>query len=513
MAFPLGDGQQALRAGIPDMENRAAGPHPLLRNLDGLFEPASIAFIGATDFSLKWGFLVFNNLLAGGFQGDIYPVNPGRESVMGLKSYGSVRDIPGRVDLAVFTVPAAQVPGVMDDCAAKGVRAALVISAGFKEQGAAGAELEREMVRRARAGGMVLAGPNGQGICNPGRDLFPWMPLFFPPPGRVAFLSQSGNVLNMLVSAAYKAGSGVSKAVSIGNEADLRVEDYLLYLADDPDTEVIVVYVEGTQDGRRFFDLAGRVTPRKPVIVMKGGTTGSGIAAARSHTGAVAVSSDLFDASCEQAGIIRARSIEEAGVLAASFVDRPLPRGRRVGIVTGGGGLGVITSDLCTREGLEVAKLSPETLDAVGRHLPAWWVPGNPVDLVAGLDFQVTLPIIETMMLSGEVDAVIFTFVAALREPELRMPSERSRGMDLREMWDKVSEEFVSRVPELYGPMREKRIPLYLISNLIRSRSDAGRRAAADGNGVTAYDDLEMACRALAEMARYRAWRDGTPGD
>ncbi len=376
----------------------------------------------------------------------------------------------------------------MDDCAAKGVKAALVISAGFKELGGDGAELEQEMVRRARAGGIALAGPNGQGVCNPGYDFFPWMPLFFPAPGRVAFLSQSGNVLNMLISTAYKAGAGVSKAVSIGNEADLRVEDYLVYLADDEDTDVIVIYIEGTQDGRRFFELAREVTPRKPLIVMKGGRTRTGIAAAQSHTGAMAVSDDLFDAACAQAGIVRARSIEEAGVLAASFVDRPLPRGLRVGIVTGGGGLGVISADLCTTAGLDVVRLSEETLAKVGEHLPAWWVPGNPVDLVAGLDFSVTVPIIETLMRSGEVDAIIFTWVAALREPEVRMPSEHSRGIDLRDMWDKVGGDFVAKVPGLYGPMRERRIPSYVISNMVRSRGDAGRRAAADGNSVTVYD-------------------------
>ncbi len=182
----------------------------------------------------------------------------------------------------------------------------------------------------------------------------------------------------MLVSAAYKAGSGVSKAVSIGNEADLRAEDYLTYFADDADTDVIVIYMEGTQDGRRFFELARRVTPEKPVIVMKGGRTSTGIAAARSHTGAMAVSDDLFDASCAQAGIIRARGIDEAGILAASFVDRPLPKGRRVGIVTGGGGLGVISADLCTREGLEVVHLSEETLGEHRRASPLLVGAGQP---------------------------------------------------------------------------------------------------------------------------------------
>ncbi len=484
-----------------------AGSHPFLNNLDYMFKPASLAFLGATEFSLKWGFLVFNNLLAGGYQGEIYPVNPGRDVIMGIPTYHSVRDIPGPVDLAVFTIPAESIPDAMDDCAAKGVKAALVISAGFKETSVEGAALEQEMVRRARAGGIVIAGPNGEGLCNPGLDLYPWMPLFFPPAGRVAVLSQSGNILNMIIGAVYKSGSGISKGISIGNEADLRVEDYLSYLADDADTDVIVVYMEGSQDGRRFFELARQVTPKKPVVVYKGGRTRTGIAAAGSHTGAIAVSSDLFDAACTQAGMVIAHSIDEAGAMAASFVDRPLPRGRRVGIVTGGGGLGVIAADLCTREGLEVVQLSQDTLASIGKYLPSWWVPGNPVDMVAGLDFNVTTPIIDILMRSGEVDAIIFTWVAAMREPELRMPSEHGRGMDLREMWETVSIDFVSRIPELYQPMREWNIPLYIISNIIKSRTDQGRRASADGNGLAVYSDMEMVCRAVAEMARYHEWR------
>ncbi len=487
--------------------NAAGKAGTRIRDMDLLFNPRSIAFVGATEFSLKWGFLVLNNLLAGGYRGKIYPVNPGRQSVMGMPAYPSVREVPGEVDLAVFTVPASQVLRAMDDCAAKGVRAALVITAGFRELGGENEDLERELVKRARAAGMVLAGPNGQGICCPANRLFPWMPLFFPPDGPISFVSQSGNVLNMLISAAYRAGSGVAKAVSSGNEADLRMEDYLAYFAEDPATEVIAAYSEGTPDGRRFFETVREVSKRKPVILMKGGRTSSGTAAARSHTGAMAVSDDLYAAACRQAGVIRARSADEAGILAASFYERPLPRGRRVGIVTGGGGLGVICADLCSDAGLEVVSLSRATLESIGKRLPPWWVPANPIDLVAGLDFSVTLPIIETLMRSGEVDSIIFTFVGVIRDPAVRTPLDPHRGMDLQEMWHQVSSGFVSRIPELYGPMRELGVPLFVVSNLASSRSDKGIPATREGNGVTVYSDLETACRAAAVMADYAAWR------
>jgi acyl-CoA synthetase (NDP forming) len=483
--------------------------HPLLANLDYLFNPGSIACVGATEFSMKWGFLVFNNLLAGGYGGELYPVNPGRESVAGIRAYPSVRDIPGPVDLALFAVPAGQALATMDDCVAKGVRAALIITAGFKELGGDSVELEREMVRKAREGGMVVAGPNGQGMSCPANRIYLWMPLFFPPGGRVAFVAQSGNVLNLLIEASFKAGCGVSKAVSSGNEADLRMEDYFDWLADDPDTDAIAAYVEGTPDGRRFFDLSRGVSARKPVVLMRGGRTGSGMDAARSHTGAMAASDELFDAACHQAGIIRARSIEEAGVIASSFVDRPLPRGRRVAIVTSGGGLGVIAADLCTAEGLEVVRLSDETLRRAGELLPDWWVPGNPIDLVAGLDLSVPLPLIDLLMRSGEVDAVLFTFVTTLREEEVRTPPGMDRIKELREVWDGIGGEYVAKVPELFGLMRQTGIPLYVTSNLIRVKNNEDGGGPPYRSGVSVYSDLAMACRSAAEMVRYHEWLQG----
>ena len=474
-----------------------------LKNLDYAFNPRSIAFIGATESIRKWGFLILNNLLTGGYKGEIYPVNPGRETILGLKAYPRVLDIPGDIDMAVFTVPSRLVMEALEDCAAKGVRAGLVITAGFKELGAEGEAMERELVKKAREAGMVLIGPNCQGICCPAHHLYPWMPvLYHPPRGSIGYVSQSGNILNMLIAHADNAGLGVSKAVSSGNEADLRMVDYLSYLAEDPETEVIVSYIEGLQDGRDFVERLREASMRKPIVILKGGRTQPGMSAARSHTGAMAVSGDLFEAACRQAGAIVTHSIEDCGVTAAAFVNRPLPQGKRVGIITGGGGLGVIASDFCSEIGLEVARLSPQTLAALEKMLPAWWVPGNPVDLVAGLNFSVIKPIIEILMKSGEVDAVIFLWIGAPRRKNASIDAER--GMDISVVWSAMDKYFMEHLDELYGIMRDLKVPLYIATTLeVTEEGDEGD----NGGRPLIFNSVEAACRAVSAMADYRQFR------
>lgn len=477
-----------------------------LRNLDSAFNARSIAFVGATEMVGKWGFLILNNLLTGGFEGKIYPVNPGRDEVLGIKAYATVRDIPGDVDLAVFTVPARLVLDALSDCAAKGIKAGVVISAGFKELGGESAGMEIEMVRMAREAGMVLVGPNCQGICCPSNRLYPWMPiLFHPPGGGISFVSQSGNILNMLIGHAGDYGFGVSKAVSSGNEGDLRTQDYYSYFARDPETEVIVSYIEGINDGRSFIESARSTAALKPIVALKGGRTSSGVAAARSHTGAMAVSEHLFEAACRQAGIITASSIEEAGLTAAAFVNRPLPKGKRVGIITGGGGLGVIAADVCTEEGLEIVQLSSETLSSLRELLPDWWVPGNPVDLVAGLDFTILKPVIEILMRSGEVDAVMFLWIGApRRKQELYL---ESGGRDISGVWDMMRQHFNQFAAELYPLMRELEVPLYVASSI---KPEERQEMNSKGDPMLIFSSVESACRSIRAMADYREYRDST---
>ncbi len=482
-----------------------------MQNLDYVFKPESVAFVGATEGKVKWGFVILNNLMAGGYRGRIYPVNPGKETVMGLKCYASVLDIPDEVDMAIFTVPARSVVEALGDCAEKGVKAALVITAGFKELGEEGAELEAEMVRKANAAGMALVGPNGEGVGCPEVNFYPWMPVHYPRAGRISFIAQSGNILNMLIGHALKSGFGVAKAVSSGNEAQLRTEDYFEYFAGDPGTDVIVAYVEGVQDGRRFFEKAREVSASKPIVILKGGRTISGMRAASSHTGAMAVESDIFETACRQAGIITANTIFEAGVGAASFMNRPLPRGRRVGIITGGGGLGVLAADMCTDYGLEVSALSEGLLAEVKKHLPPYFVPGNPIDLVAGLNLQVIIPVVEAVMTSGEVDSVLFIFFESTREKSRKIGDPGGHVVDMGEIWDAAMQRIVEPMQRLYTLGRETGVPLYIAANL-----DAGGAFLKPGSGndglPMVYGEVESACAAISIMARYAEFRDSHPG-
>lgn len=475
-----------------------------LKKLDRAFNPRSIAFVGATEAAAKWGFIIFNNLIVGGYAGKLYPVNPGRDEVLGMKAYRSVGDIPGDVELAVVTVPAKNVVGAMEDCAAKGVQAAVVVSAGFRELGGDSARMEEELVRIADEAGMAVVGPNGQGICCPANGLYPWMPLFYPPEGSVGFICQSGNILNMLIGHVLDAGFGVSKAVSSGNEAQLKTEDYIEYLAHDPDTQVIAAYIEGVDDGRRFLEKVRRAALAKPVVVLKGGRSESGSAAARSHTGAMAVSERMFEAACRQAGVVMTRTIEETGLTATSFVNRPLPAGRRIGIVTGGGGLGVVAADACSEEGLEVVALSRETLDRIGKLLPDWWVPGNPIDLVAGLDLTIIGPILEILIESREVDVLLLIFIES---PRTKTPTDPKavKGFDISSIWDMMTGQAAERINELYQRMHETGLPLFVASNF-RTGRGIGRKLAAGERQVVMYDDVEAACSAISSMVKYHEY-------
>jgi acyl-CoA synthetase (NDP forming) len=474
-----------------------------IKNLDFLFKPRSVAFVGATETMNKWGFIIFNNLISGGYEGSLYPVNPGRDSVLGHKAYPTVRDIPGEVDMAVFTVPARSVVEAMDDCLAKGVKAGMVISAGFGEMGGEHEDLEAELVRKARAGEMALAGPNGAGVCCPSAKLFAWMPSFYPPSGHVGVISQSGNVLGMLIGHLLKCGFGVSKGVSSGNEAALRTEDYFEYLAGDPDTGVILSYQEGITDGRRFLERARSASSKKPVVILKGGRTDSGFAAARSHTGAMAVEDNLFDSVCRQAGLVRAGTIEEAGIIATSFINRPLPRGKRVGIVTGGGGLGVIASDTCSELGLDVVKLSSQTIEKIGKLMPGWWVPGNPVDLVAGLNFASIMPIINILMNSGEVDAVMLLFIGPPSDSGQGPAVTNAQSERFKKMWKSMSGMFKAFGEAMTRHSNELQVPVYVVSNF-QGREDYDVNEMLGENRMTIFPTIESACTAISAMAMYK---------
>ena len=399
-----------------------------ISRLKPLFQARSVALVGASNNRRKWGGIMLENLLNGGFTGRVYPVNPEAGEMLGQKVYTSMSAIPEVPDLAVIVVPPPAVVPVIRECVEKGIKTGVVITAGFAEIGAEGERLQRQMVEVARQGGMALVGPNCNGIMSPWEKLFVEFPNFHVPPGFLAVIAQSGNVVDVVARQLMIKGLGCSLCVASGNEADLHIEDYLEYLADDPHTKVILCYVEGFRDGRRFFRIAREVTKKKPVIVLKGGNTPAGAQAAASHTAAIAGADEIFDAICKQSGIVRARNLQEMINIGISFLHQPLPRGRRLGIVTAGGGWGVLAADACMELGLDVVTLPEATLKELDAILPAWWNRGNPVDLVAGSFADSVFHAVEAVLSCPAVDAVIFlSIMPALKIKNFASTAEQTQ--------------------------------------------------------------------------------------
>ena len=359
-------------------------PKEIVRQLDPIFRPGSIAVIGASDTFPKWGYRMVDRPLKSGYRGAIYPVNPKLKEVDGLRAYASVCDIPSDVDLAVIVVPAIAVPKAMAECVVKGVRGAVLITAGFAEAGQEGRTLQDEVVRIAREGKIRFVGPNGMGIWSSAARLN----LSFdeaPRKGRIAFVSQSGTFGGLLAQVASIKGYGLSKFISIGNQADLDAADYLDYLGEDEDTQAIVLYMEGFRDGRRFFEVAREIVKRKPIVIYKAGRSEAAARASISHTSSLIGSDEVFEALCKQVGMIRAYETEHLFDMAEALVSQPLPKGNRIAII-GSGGQGVVTSDACGWMGLEVPEFDDETKARLKSELPAHApVPSNPVDFAGAL--------------------------------------------------------------------------------------------------------------------------------
>ena len=382
-------------------------PHHRL-DLDKVFSPATVAVVGASEDTSKWGGSLMSNLIGSGFAGVIYPVNPRGGTVFGLPAYARLADLPAAPELAIIALGSEHATPMVRECERMGVPAALVIAAGFGEAGADGAALEDELAEAARLAGITLIGPNCMGVLSTSSRLNAvGFVTLRPQNGPLSVISQSGNIGTQLLMTAERRGVGVEKFVSSGNQATTDANDLLDYLAGDEKTGVVVMYLEGVGDGRRLFDLARATTPRKPIVVMRGGTSAAGRRAASSHTGAMAGSNEVFAAAARQAGMLTVTDPEEALDIAACLAYLPLPNGRRTAVVTLGGGWGVMTADALATHGLQLAELPADVLDAVGRQLPPYWSHGNPIDLVTSLADGVPERVIEMVASCDAVDAVI----------------------------------------------------------------------------------------------------------
>ncbi|HEU4674000.1 MAG TPA: acetate--CoA ligase family protein, partial [Candidatus Limnocylindrales bacterium] len=372
--------ETARRRAFPDRASDVlrATRHPL----DPLFRPRSVAVIGATEKEGSVGRTVFWNLISSPFGGTVLPVNPNRSSVLGVKAYPSLDTIDDPVDLAVVVTPAATAPGVVAECAAKGVAGVIVISAGFRETGAEGAELERRVLAEARAAGIRVVGPNCLGIMNPVGGLNATFAAGMAAAGSIGFVSQSGALLTAVLDWSAREGVGFSSVVSLGSMLDVGWGDVIYYLGDDPATEGILIYMETIGDARAFLSAAREVALTKPIIVIKPGRTAQAAKAAASHTGSLTGSDEVLDAAFRRVGVLRVDGIADLFGVAEVLAKQPRPRGPNLTIVTNAGGPGVIATDALVTGGGRLTELSDETMTAYDAVLPATWSHNNPVDII-----------------------------------------------------------------------------------------------------------------------------------
>lgn len=387
---------------------RELGKTDFVPNLKALLAPSSVAVVGASDDVTKWGGSALRNILDGGYAGKVYPVNPKGGEFSGLKVYASVEELPEPVDMALLAVGAQQVAPMIEQCARRRVRSAIAIAAGFSETGESGAEAEQEIARAATQRGVTLMGPNCMGLISNEVSLHALgFVTLHPPKGTLSFVSQSGNLGVQTTYECQRRGIGIDKFANVGNEAQIGVVEVLDYLRDDPNTSCVMMYIEGLDDGRRFLEVARKTTAEKPVVVLRGGLTEYGSKAAASHTGAMAGSAAVWEAAARQAGVVTCTAQQDVVNLGTCLAYLPLPRGRRLAIITQGGGTGVLAADEAARRGLVLADLPSELYESLDELLPPFWSRRNPLDLVASARGEVAPRVIEAVAQCEAVDAIL----------------------------------------------------------------------------------------------------------
>ena len=461
-----------------------------MTSLDPLFRPRSIAVIGTSRRPGTIGWQILDNLLTHGYQGVVYPVNPNARAIHSVRAWPSVTEIPDEIDLAVVVVPPEHVLGVVDECGAKGVKGLVVITAGFREIGGAGVEREADLVARVEHWGMRLVGPNCMGLLNTADDVS--MNATFapnmPPPGPISFMSQSGALGVTILDYASEYGIGIHQFASVGNKPDISGNDLLEYWEHDPQTRVVLMYLENFGNPRRFTRVARRVSRTKPIAVVKSGRTGAGARAASSHTGALAGTDTATDALLSQCGVLRADSVEELFDIAMAFENQPVPKGNRVAIVTNAGGPGIIIADALEGAGLAVSGLSPSTEEALRKVLPAEASIRNPIDMIASATADSYRQVLSIVLADPAVDAAVAAFVPPL---------------GIRQT-DVAKSIVAARADHPDKP---------LLAVLMGRDGLPEGKARLHEAGVPAYIFPESAARALAALDRYRRWLEREVAD
>jgi acetyl coenzyme A synthetase (ADP forming)-like protein len=458
-----------------------------IESLDAIFRPKSVAVIGASTQRGSIGREIVHNLISGDFHGKLFPVNPKADYIHSIKAYRSILDVPDPVDLAVVVVPAKVVEAVAEECGQKGVGGLVIISAGFREIGPEGAERERRVIEICDRYGMRIVGPNCLGVFNAEPDVTlnatfaPGVPLSGP----VGFVSQSGALGIAIWTEMQRRNVGFSQFASIGNKADITGNDLIEYWEHDDRTKLIALYIESFGNPRRFTTLARRVSPKKPILMVKSGRTEAGARAASSHTGALSGMDRATDALIRQTGVIRARTIDDMMALILGFARCPLPKGRRVAVLTNAGGPGIMATDALVGHGMEQAAIDDETRGRLQERLPVEASVSNPIDMIASADTENFRECLRILLQSHEVDIAIVAFVP----PIMIDPMEVVRGV----------------TETMHGCEK----PVFLV--LMAEEQYYQRIPLEIPDSPPIYRYPETAAYAAAEMANYASWieRDG----
>jgi acyl-CoA synthetase (NDP forming) len=474
-----------------------------------LFEPKGVVVAGASSHPGKFGFVALHNILASGYRGQVFGTNREGIEVLGLTTVPDLADVPdGAADLVFVCTPASTNPELLRTAAAKGIRAAFIASAGYGEAGEAGKQAQDDLVALADELGMIIVGPNGQGLVSTPAALCAQIVAPYPPPGRIGIVSQSGNFVSSFMNYAIASGVGISRAVSAGNAAQVGVVDFLEFYADDPATDVALAYVEGVVDGRAFYERLRAVCEKIPVVLVKGGATAGGARAAASHTGSLATDDRVFDGMCRQAGAIRAATIEEAYEAAATFATQPLPKGPGVMVVSTAGGWGVVTADAIHRSDLELMAMPEGLKEALDTKLPPRWSRNNPIDMAGGETKDTVPEVLETTARWPDVEAIIFLGMG-IQGNTARMerdgPFYPGEGLErIVSYHERQEARFTAAASSLSDELAK---PILTATELATAMPDNAAVRGVVESGKYCYPSSNRAVIALGHLWSYSRWR------
>lgn len=483
---------------------------PTHEHFTALFNPRAIVVIGASSHPGKFGFVSLHNALVNDFAGGVYATNLQRENILGVQTVADLSELPvGVIDLAFFCTPASSNEGLLKQCEELGIKSAFIASAGYRESGEAGELAEASLLRLANSLGMLIAGPNGQGVVSTPSSLCLQIVAPYPPPGGISVASQSGNFVSSFLNYSQQSGVGIARAISAGNATQISIENFLHYFASDDETKVALTYIENVGNGEALLEAMKHITAVKPLVVLKGGATAAGSKAAQSHTGAMASNDRVFLGASRSAGAIKVSSVEGAFDTAATFATQPLPRGKRVAVLTTVGGWGVVTADAIAREGvLDLVELSDDLMAQLSALLPPRWSRNNPIDCAGGETRDTVTEIMDIVAGHESIDAVIFLGIGIQSNQAKMMKAGKfypDNGLErIVAYHEKQDERYALTAQEV---SRKHGKPILIATELAVTDPQNSGPASVRESGAYCYPTGARAATSLAHLYEYAQYR------